>query len=158
MKQLIVCLFFFLFFSLTKEKIFFPKKSKDTITIEQYITDLNNASEEERKKFTHKYGFNAQYCSLEGIDENGKQGCYVSLYYNEYSQWFYFCGEIDMKGYNNFQDKEQNKDFVENYINFDKTIQDYFKKETNNKLKIDCVSQKLKYISLFYIIYSLLLL
>ena len=158
MKHLIISLFIIIFFfSLTKEVMIIDKINPPPITIKDFIDALNAQKEDKKKTFHQNDGYNPQYCNLTKVDD-GHRSCYVSFYCKECEQWYYFCGDINMKEYDGYQNKDENKNFVENYIIVDTEITEEFNEEKGNKLKIDCVSQKLKYISLIYIIYSILLL
>ena len=95
---------------MTKEEIFINEErtTATATTIKKYIDDLNALNtEDEKKKFHDNYGFNAQYCNSIKFDDylhQGHQGCYVSLYMAQYKQWYYFCGDIDMKGYEKYEE------------------------------------------------------
>ena len=160
MKKLILFFFIISFCCLSKGKdIIIDKKINTQVEdINLYIREVI-ATKADDKYQSLRYGFNAQYCNFnteDGYkDDNTKyQSCYVSLFIKE---WYYFCGKVNRKEY---KDKfgDSKKDFVENYKEIlDTDIQEVFK-DKKNKIKIDCFSNKLKYLSIFSMIYSILLL
>ena len=175
MKQLILCFSIFLYlFTFTKEEIRI-KKQVDVTPVEiddflDYIIHPTSFHSPPLHTFYEKsYGYNAQYCNLTELNRTdireGIQSCYVSLYPKKHGKWYNFCGRIKMKKYNT-TDIDKKKDFVENYkdiILYKNDITKKFFNETENnkkvnKIRIDCFSKQLKYLSLFSILYSLLLL
>ncbi len=159
MKKLILCFYIIYFFAIAKGEIIIDS-SKKQIPVPMKIDDyIKEVIQDKNEKEEDHYAYNAQYCNLKTEDkymedDNKYQSCYVSIYIQK---WYYFCGKIYRKQY---ADKYGDKtDFVVNYIS--SFIKDENKKkfdDKNKKIKIDCFSRGLKYISFFSIILSILLL
>ena len=175
MKQLILCFFIFLcLFTFTKEEIRIKRKIEVKATeIDEFVDYFVHPSSHQTPLHSFNeeyYGYNAQYCNLTELKspadkKAGIQSCYVSLYPNKHGKWYNFCGRVKMGDYNTKKKKgeiNKKKDFVENYkeiILFKNEItKKFFDEEKKNKIRIDCFSKQLKYLSLFSILYSLLLL
>ena len=176
MKQLILCFFIFLYlFTFTKEEIRIKKQVDVTpVELDEFIDYFMNPISHTTPlhSFNEKcYGYNAQYCNLTNLEREdiraGIQSCYVSLYPKKHGKWYNFCGKIKMGEYINNKEKiDKKKDFVENYKEIilynNGTTKKFFNETENNKkvnkIRIDCFSKQLKYLSLFSILYSLLLL
>ena len=175
MKQLILCFCIFLYLLIfTSEEIRIKTKvDVEPVEIEEFLDYIIHPilHTTPLHSFNEKcYGYNAQYCNLTELKRedirNGIQSCYVSLYPKKHGKWYNFCGKVKMKDYNNTQ-IDKKKDFVENYkqnilCKDNDVIKDFFDEEEKNKkvnkIRIDCFSKQLKYLSLFSILYSLLLL
>ena len=172
MKQLILCFSIFLcLFTLTKEEIRIKRQINITpAEIDEFVDYFLHPSDHGTPlhKFNEDcYGYNAQYCNLTEFEVPDKrlgiQSCYVSLYPNKHGKWYNFCGKVKMGEYKNNKDKIiKKKDFVENYKEIilfkNETTKKFFDEEKKNKIRIDCFSKQLKYLSLFSMLYSLLLL
>ena len=164
MNQLILYIFIFVYLcSFTNEKIDIKSKENPAYNheIKDFIQNIDNYIDP-KKTPVLMYGYNAQYCKVKN-----SQSCYVSVYYKE--NWYYFCGTIDNQLYTAVNEtvKNDNKEFVEAYktevCKDNDPITKFFEEEIGNdnlnkRFKIDCFSQKLRFLSLFTLIYSILLL
>ena len=163
MNQLILCVFIFVYlYSFTNEKIeILPNRGSGTLDIKETLAgiELNNNNVNILKS---AYGFNVQNCK-----RRVSSSCYVSLYWKD--NWYYICGTIEdtLYGSVNEEVKNSDKEFIEAYrdkiCENNNTLQTFFEKEIgddklNKKFKIDCFSQKLRFLSLLTLICSILLL
>ena len=167
MNQYIFYVFILVYlFSFTNEKIEFKPDTSGTERIDTFIKNIKTIRQGTPPTYPGQiYGFNAQNCK-----KRNDQSCYVSLYYK--NDWYYFCGKIENDNgdlyarVNNTVDNN-NQDFVQAYIteitNDDDDVKKFFDNDIgmdkiNKKFKIDCFSQKLRFLPLFTLIYSILLL
>ena len=162
MNQLILCVFIFVYlYSFTNEKIDInPNSGLGTLDIKETLADIelnNNIN-----ILKSAYGFNVQNCK-----RRVSSSCYVSLYLGD--NCYYFCGTIEdtLYGSINEEVKNSDKEFIEAYrdkiCENNATLKTFFEKEIgddklNKKFKIDCFSQKLRFLSLLTLICSILLL
>ena len=137
MKELLLIIILFEFFSFSIERISIIKNKLNCEHLNESLEDIT------QKKFNNKnrnYGFNPQNCQLRNIDD-GFDCCYVSLYFNE--EWYNFCAKVIKNVGDNFI-----KYTFENITNLDNDN----KTEIIENIKIDCFSKKLNIFNRLYLI------
>ena len=140
MRIIILYYICFTLFYFTEEKIKIRNSNtKRVVEIDNDILPYLISNITIQDYYENIYAFNPESCKRRETYP-GYESCYMSLKHKD--EWYYFCGRVN-------EEERKQKDFYDLFIS---KLRNY--NESINKLKIDCISQKLNY-SFWILLFSI---